>query len=358
MKRLLLLVFAVVLSLSATVFGQARFAGKVVDVVDGRTVILDTNTGKVTAQLQYVATPEPEQQLHGVAREHLSRLAVGKLVEFQPVRILDRLTVGRMTMGGVDLSLQMIRDGAAWHEPLVTSGQEQSEFNAYAAIEAAAKHEKRGIWSVPGLKPAWQYRAEKLESQKRQELAERPGRQARTAANKKTKSSYWGDPNPAIGNVGALFNGYNVATRTGYVATPMMGVEQSDEDKQNDRRTAVEIAYWYREDEQRGRTGRFIITVISNWWRFPKDNDLVILGEKPWVIGKANRTFGKSNDTAWEKLTYEVQRSAIDRLANENVNLKINRYILYPKSFAYSIIYNMLQVSGPNQLARKSKSNQ
>lgn len=159
-----------------TSFGQARFAGKVVEVLDGRTLVIDSNAGKIKVELQYVETPAAEQSLHSVAREHLSKIAVGKVVEFQPVRISDGFTIGRVTIGGVDLSLQMIRDGAAWHEPAERSGQKPAEAIEYASNQALAQAEKRGVWSVADLKTPWQVRAEKEEVLRRADAAKRSAR--------------------------------------------------------------------------------------------------------------------------------------------------------------------------------------
>lgn len=176
MKKVVLPICAIIFTFAATSFGQARFAGKVLDVLDGRTLVIDSNAGKIKAELQYIETPAAEQALHSVAREHLAKMAVGKIVEFQPVRILDGVTIGRVTMGGVDLSLQMIRDGAAWHEPVERSGQRPDEAQEYASNQESAKIEKRGVWSVAGLKTPWQIRAEKEEALRRAEAAKRAAR--------------------------------------------------------------------------------------------------------------------------------------------------------------------------------------
>lgn len=176
MRVLGILFLAVVLS--SLTLGQARFAGKVVEVIDGRTVVIETNAGRVTAQLQYIETPEPEQQLHTVVRDHLASLAVGKLVDFRPLRLEGKITVGRVEVGGVDLGLQLVRNGAAWQEPVETSGQPANEAEEYASNQLSAKVEKRGVWSIPNLKTPWQIRAEKqaeLDRIDREKRGSKPG---------------------------------------------------------------------------------------------------------------------------------------------------------------------------------------
>ena len=152
---------------------QTSLSGKVVEVVDGKTLVLETSAGRISTQLQYVEVPDDDQPLFGLTKDHLSKLTVGKSVELKPQRIVRGKTIGRMTLDGVDLSLQMIRDGAAWHEPKDTSGQPKDEAADYEANQTLAKGEKRGVWSVPALKTPWEVRAEKNQSQRALETARR-----------------------------------------------------------------------------------------------------------------------------------------------------------------------------------------
>lgn len=181
--RVLGTLFLVLVVLSSLAFSQARFAGKVVEVIDGRTLVIETSAGKVTAQLQYIETPELEQPLHTVVRDHLASLAIGKVVEFRALRLEGKITVGRVEIGGVDLGLQLVRNGAAWHEPVEISGQSANEARDYSENQLSAKVEKRGVWSVPDLKTPWQVRAEKQAELDRIERERRDSRPASFAVN-------------------------------------------------------------------------------------------------------------------------------------------------------------------------------
>ena len=160
MKKLLI-ILAFVLALSLTSAAQLKLVGKVAEVVDGKTFVLETNAGNTTAQLQYIDVPEPEQSLHKTVSEHLRNLTSGKVAEFQVVSMSGTKLVGRLTVNGVDISLQMLRDGAAWLVPYQRSGQPQSEFTAYQEYEILAKNDRLGVWSVQGLRPAWLLREQK-----------------------------------------------------------------------------------------------------------------------------------------------------------------------------------------------------
>ena len=146
-------------------------SGKVVEVMDGKTLVLETSAGRINAQLQYVEVPAEGQPLFGLTKDHLSKLTVGKTVELKPIRMFEGKTIGPLTLDGVDLSLQMIRDGAAWHEPKEASGQPQDEAADYAANQALARNEKRGVWSGAILKTPWEIRAEQEQTQHALETA-------------------------------------------------------------------------------------------------------------------------------------------------------------------------------------------
>jgi len=160
------------LTLSFSASAQARLFGTVVDVIDGRTVVLETNAGKTTVQLQFIDVPEPEQTLHKTVQDHLRQLVAGRSAEFQAITLTPGKFSGRLSIDDTDVSVQMLRDGAAWLVPYQRSGQSKAEYDAYQAVEALAKTEKLGIWSIAGLKPAWELRAEKQE-QRQQLVAQR-----------------------------------------------------------------------------------------------------------------------------------------------------------------------------------------
>ena len=177
MKRFLPLL--ILLTFSCVIASAQSLSGKVVEVTDGRTLVLETSAGRINAQLQYIEVPEDGQPLFGVTRGHLSNLSFSKIVELKPQRIVRGKTIGRVTIDGVDLSLQMIRDGAAWHEPQDSSGQPQDEAADYGANQSLAKNEKRGVWSGAILKTPWEVRAEQSQTRQAAEIARRIARPAK-----------------------------------------------------------------------------------------------------------------------------------------------------------------------------------
>jgi endonuclease YncB( thermonuclease family) len=158
----LIFVGIVLLLLAVTAYPQRRFGGRVVEIVDGKTAVIEVPTGgRVTVVLQFIETPEREQPLYQMVKDHLATLVLGKTVEFLPRRILERGSVGQIFLGGVDISRQMLRDGAAWYALPEKSAQEPRDSELYMATEAQAKVEKLGVWGAENIKPAWEFRAEK-----------------------------------------------------------------------------------------------------------------------------------------------------------------------------------------------------
>src|SRR5687768_10836267 len=306
------IVFAAIF-VAATVISaaaQLRTGGEVVDVVDGKTVIVAVPAGRVTVELQYIDVPEPGQSLHSVVKDHLRTLLVGKAVELHTTGLTHGKVSGKLLLNGVDVSQQMLRNGAAWHLTIEMSGQSQDEFRTYAESESLARQEKRGVWSVAGMEPAWQFRA-KTKQVEQQKVS---GETIRTVAAPKRKG-YWSDKNPQLKDPGGMTYGFNAATQTGFLGTPMLGVT-GNEDLHPGQKMAVELTYYYTENDKKGRTGYFVVTLVSlaDQWRFLRANSLTVeVDGKNFVVGKPKRDTDKAMDKLAEKLTYRLDVATVER---------------------------------------------
>ncbi len=349
-KRIVLLICVATSILFAVDSAAAQMAvtGEVIEVVDGKTVLIAAPSGRVKAELQYIDVPEPNQPLYEMVKEHLGRLVLGKVVNYRAQTLLKDRAIGRMTLNNVDISLQMLRDGAAWHIAASESGQAQAELASYSSSEKDAKNEKRGVWSVPGLKSGSDLRANKPSSMAptKPVVVEEP----RTASLKlPVRRGYWSDKNPALGDVGVLANGYNAESKNGFVGTSLLGVKETEADKVDDTKTALDITYFYREIAQSKRKGVFVVTIVSESGkvRFLARNDLVIVcDEKKTPIGKPKREASSSNGVNREKLTYQINRDALDKIVNgSEVVLKVGDYLIKPEAGLQMLLYNMLQIA-------------
>jgi endonuclease YncB( thermonuclease family) len=231
-------------------------SGEVIGVVDGKTLRIASQTGEIKVELQFREVPDRGQEMHETVKNHLRGLTKGKIVAYRPSRIGRDRTVGRVMLNNVDLSLQLIRDGAAWHVFSKSEGQDSSEYALYESTQAIARTEKIGIWSIPGMKTAWEVRAEQNEAAGRAQEARYP----RASARSRPKPGVWGDTNPSIGDVGALMNGYNASTRTGYIGTSLLDVIEID--AASGIRMLVDLTYHYKQADA-GRKGVYVLTIVS-----------------------------------------------------------------------------------------------
>jgi endonuclease YncB( thermonuclease family) len=330
---------AVVLQVAPT-DAQTMLPGKVVDVLDGKTIAVALSTGEVKVELEYIDVPEPGHLLSGEIREHLRTLVFGKAIEYRPRFISKDRTTGTVLLNGVNISEQMLRDGAAWHIPSQLTGQEQTESDIYAAMEAVAKGEKRGVWAIPGLKPYWEA-AKQHEEQS--SIVSDPDSMAPISYTA-VKS------NPAFGDVGALINRFDPESGTGVLSTSFMpiGVPQ---DFRSVEKMAIDVSYYYKEDDKKGRKGTFVVTVafLSQKTEFLTNNELLIWNNgKVTHLGKPKRISSNRSDGVHETLMYGISRNILERAADDgDVYFKVGHEVIQLTGGRY-LLYNLLQVTRQN----------
>lgn len=321
-----------------TAFSQKKLDGKVVEIIDGKTVVIEVPITKnhITAELEYIEIPEPEQQLSQTVKAHLQKLLLGKDVEFIARVLLEKKLIGKIYLGDVDVSQQLLRDGAAWYAVLEKERQDTAESEIYQIIEAQAKLEKRGVWAVENLKTAWEFRAEKEQLKKQKEnLAQakyqfevketKPVKKKPLVAPKKFPNWLESQKYESTNNISGLMVGFNSKDKTGFVATPQYKIEFFDKD--NSQKIEVAVAYFYKENEKKGKESYYLFGLESEAgeWKFLKTNDLIVFADNEKInIGKANRVAVQENGSFKETLTYKIKRTVVEKVANANkVEFKI-----------------------------------
>lgn len=138
-----------------------------VAIADGDTLtILDSENVQHKIRLAGIDAPERSQDFANRSKENLSRLAFHKNVWVVGGKT-DRYgrIVGVVRVDEADICLEQIKAGLAWHFKRFEHEQPPRERQTYAAAEREARLARRGIWSIPGPTPPWEFRAASRPSQ-------------------------------------------------------------------------------------------------------------------------------------------------------------------------------------------------
>jgi endonuclease YncB( thermonuclease family) len=149
-----------VMALAAHDACAARLTGKVVGISDGDTLtVLDTSHEPHKVRLVGIDAPEKAQMYSERAKQHLAALAYDKnvTVEWHGIDRYGRL-IGKVSAGGVDVGLDQIRKGYAWHYKQFILEQAVPDRGVYAKAETAARAARKGLWQEANPVPPWAFR--------------------------------------------------------------------------------------------------------------------------------------------------------------------------------------------------------
>ena len=135
--------------------------GKVVSIADGDTItVLDADKKQHKVRLTGIDAPEKKQAFGAKSKDRLGELVAGKdvVVDWKENDTYGR-TLGKVRQGSLDVNLQMVKDGLAWHYKKYSKSAELS------GAEAEAKAGKKGLWADPSPMPPWDFR--KFEKKKK-----------------------------------------------------------------------------------------------------------------------------------------------------------------------------------------------
>ncbi len=154
--RLWALVF---LLLAAPALG-AEFTGRVVAIADGDTLtLLDSGKTQHRIRIDGIDAPEKGQAFGQRSKQSLSDLAFSRnaLAECHKVDRYRR-AVCKVIVEGIDVGLEQIRRGMAWHYKRYQAEQSAEDRRKYSDAEIAARQEKRGLWRDHEPMPPWEWR--------------------------------------------------------------------------------------------------------------------------------------------------------------------------------------------------------
>ena len=346
MKKLLFAITAALTLLTATAFPQMKVSGRVVDVLDGKTVLIEvpTNSNRIVAQLDFIEVPEPGQELHQIVRDHLRKLTIDRNVNFVANILEKNRMIGQLYLGDVDLSQQMVRDGAAWFAALEKARIQRPVSEAFELIEAQAKIEKLGVWSISNLQPAWEYReavraAEEAEWRRRYQKvsnAQRPPEEKKVVEAPKAQASkpstgIWADVSgptekPHHGILG-LYSGYNPANRLGYTYTGGSYLQLAP--KAPVEKIEFRTLYGFVGDQTAVEKSGYLLGFLtfSKAYQFASNSTITVTADKRAAAsGKAIRLFAPSPDGVNELLLLRVSKSELEKIMDaDDVTVKLGK---------------------------------
>ncbi|MGZ9059005.1 MAG: thermonuclease family protein [Burkholderiaceae bacterium] len=153
--------FAMLVALASPLAAlSAERYGTVVGISDGDTLtLLDANKTQYRIRLDGIDAPERTQPHGQRARQSLAALAHGRTARADCPKV-DRYgrAVCRVVIDGVDVGLEQIRRGYAWHYVKYAHEQRAAERASYASAESEARSANAGLWSFSDPVPPWDYR--------------------------------------------------------------------------------------------------------------------------------------------------------------------------------------------------------
>ena len=151
MNRLLLLMLTLASSMAYA------DSCKVIDVIDGDTFTCFTDENDLLkVRLAEIDAPELNQPYGEHSKQSLSKLISSEMVRLD---ITDTDSYGRSVgrvkrSDGIDVNAEQLRAGAAWVY------RKHLEDKSLLVLEAKAKNDQRGLWSLPTTDqtPPWEWR--------------------------------------------------------------------------------------------------------------------------------------------------------------------------------------------------------
>lgn len=133
---------------------QADLNGTVVHVGDGDTIRILLEDGREQkVRLWGIDAPESDQPHGNESRKVLANLVAGKAVVVKHRnKYHQKRLIGAVYIDGVDIQLEMVREGAAWHAGRYRKSLQQEE------VQCEARTESRGLWGLPNPIPPDEWR--------------------------------------------------------------------------------------------------------------------------------------------------------------------------------------------------------
>lgn len=137
--------------------------GLVVGVSDGDSLtLLDAEKRQHKIRLQGIDAPEMKQAYGQKSKESLSKLVFNKTIKVHWSK-KDRFgrTVGQVMLADIDICLEQVRRGMAWHFKNYQDEQSDKDRNLYDRAEVQAREQRLGLWQYATPTEPWEFRRKK-----------------------------------------------------------------------------------------------------------------------------------------------------------------------------------------------------
>ncbi|HET6979304.1 MAG TPA: thermonuclease family protein [Pyrinomonadaceae bacterium] len=145
------------LTVSVSTFAQKLvFQAKVIDVIDGSTVAVETqNDARFVVKCQATPVPQPPDPYADHSKQRFSSLLLGKTVavEYSARNEYGHL-LGTIFLNGEDVCLDQIAAGLARFDPQTPNDIKPSRRDLYATTEDRARTNGSGIWTISSASAA------------------------------------------------------------------------------------------------------------------------------------------------------------------------------------------------------------
>ena len=133
---------------------SGALTGVVVGVHDGDTLRMQNGTSTVKVRLFGIDAPELGQPFSRASRDKLSSLTFGKTIHLvsHGKDAYGRQLADILLEDGTNVNQEMVRAGMAYYFRRYTRSADLERF------ENEARRERRGVWSLDGMVPPWEYR--------------------------------------------------------------------------------------------------------------------------------------------------------------------------------------------------------
>lgn len=135
-------------------------AGRVVGIADGDTLtLLQPTKVLLKVRLAGIDAPERRQPFGERSKQALADLVFDREVVVEALKI-DRYgrTIGKVWIGQLDVGLEMLKVGLAWHYKAYEREQSQRDRQEYGDAQSSAKVRSLGLWQDSSPVPPWDFR--------------------------------------------------------------------------------------------------------------------------------------------------------------------------------------------------------